>query len=719
MNNILKQKNKIKVDLLKKCGESVMENVKLTKKTLFQCARLMSKAKISVNETSQVFSLVLVLVFSSLVQAQGNLIPAPEYNLTDHNQVNMASGQLSPSLTDVSIGGDLGLTHSISTDGSEFVNYMSQWGPRDSFFAGLRTVEMPMRHDQDYPKNDITLPSEESRWKISAYFGSGSTDFYVDGNGTYINGDGSYTAERDPRHSLEYRSDLSTFVHTGPDGTQVFYYPTGDLGTHTRLHIKAEKIVYANGMTIYFDYLPGAVLSSVRTNTGYQLKYIYNENTQGLSAQFQAEKTRIENETGTGFYVEVNPATWTTTVPSEVKALNNTIEVCDPGLETCNTTQTWPTASYQWPNGMPAAMYLGDTEFTVTDASGGTTIYYHERFDTSTGDTTDIPANRYFVPRITAIKQAHEKTPFITYKYYNKGSFSGGGPGLYLPRWQSSERGALLEAVRGTTTEHYMAGDLVYMGAGTTPTEVINGSSVYHGLEVFTQLQTHFMYQVRTWDKNVNLDRDRYNRVNSVTYKNNGTWAEFEYDARGNITKKILHGGNSEIVIEAGFPATCVNAKTCNQAAWIKDANGNQTDFTYHTQSGRIETITKPAPTAGAVRPQIRYKYEQLYARYKDDSGSLVQAPDPVWMLKEESACLNGAPHNSGEGCMLGATDEIKTVYEFADSSQANNLRVMGVAVTAVNSSGALETRRTCYEYDQYGNRIGETLPKANLSSCQ
>ena len=41
------------------------------------------------------------------------------------------------------------------------------------------------------------------------------------------------------------------------------------------------------------------------------------------------------------------------------------------------------------------------------------------------------------------------------------------------------------------------------------------------------------------------------------------------------------------------------------------------------------------------------------------------------------------------------------------------NLFLLGTTVTANG-----ETLRTCFEYDQWGRKISETLPAANLTSC-
>ncbi|MEM7235027.1 MAG: hypothetical protein AAF517_22810, partial [Planctomycetota bacterium] len=94
------------------------------------------------------------------------------------------------------------------------------------------------------------------------------------------------------------------------------------------------------------------------------------------------------------------------------------------------------------------------------------------------------------------------------------------------------------------------------------------------------------------------------------------------------------------------------NSKTCNKAIWTKDGRGQQTDYTYHPESGQIATVTQPANRQN-VRPQTRYFYTAKYAYYKDSSGAYQQADTPIWLLTKESTCQNGAA--SGNGCAIRA----------------------------------------------------------------
>jgi YD repeat-containing protein len=144
----------------------------------------------------------------------------------------------------------------------------------------------------------------------------------------------------------------------------------------------------------------------------------------------------------------------------------------------------------------------------------------------------------------------------------------------------------------------------------------------------------------------------------------------------------------------------------------MKDGKGKETNYTYHQPSGQVATITQPADKNG-VRPQTRYTYEQKYATFKDATGTLKRGLTPVWLLTKESKCMVGA--GSSTGCVNGGDDEVVTTYGYGPTSGANNLLLRSVKVSI---KSATQSRLTCYSYDDLGNRISETKPRAGLFSC-
>ena len=157
------------------------------------------------------------------------------------------------------------------------------------------------------------------------------------------------------------------------------------------------------------------------------------------------------------------------------------------------------------------------------------------------------------------------------------------------------------------------------------------------------------------------------------------------------------------------FPSSC-SPITCNLPLTIMDANGNVTSYTYDPAHDGPLTETNPADSAG-VHPVIRHNYAQRYAWVKDASGAYVTAASPVWLVTDDHTCRTSA--TVGTSCAAGASDETVIAYDYGPNSGPNNLMLRGKTVT---SNGT--TYRTCYLYDDWGNKIAETSPRAGLGSC-
>jgi RHS repeat-associated protein len=193
---------------------------------------------------------------------------------------------------------------------------------------------------------------------------------------------------------------------------------------------------------------------------------------------------------------------------------------------------------------------------------------------------------------------------------------------------------------------------------------------------------------------------DSYGRITQIT-KPEGNYTKWTYDGRGNITEQRqvakLGSGLADIVLDANYDSTCTNYLTCNQPNWTKDAKGNQTDYTYDPASGSLLTVTGPAPTTGAVRPQTRYSYTTLQAYYKNSSGSIVASGQPVVELTGISACQTLA------SC-TGTTDETKATISYGPQTTGVGNNLLPVSVSQGDGTGAL-TATTAYTYDDVGNQ--------------
>jgi len=167
--------------------------------------------------------------------------------------------------------------------------------------------------------------------------------------------------------------------------------------------------------------------------------------------------------------------------------------------------------------------------------------------------------------------------------------------------------------------------------------------------------------------------------------------ARYSYDSRHNRTEVRFvakpGAGLADIVTTSTFPASCgADFKTCNKPSATIDAQGNQADYVYDAATGLVTSITLPAPTIGATRPQTRYSYT---------------AVGGVSMLTGVSNCVTTA------SC-TGTADEVKTA-----TSYGTNLLPSSVST---GSGDGLLTATTAYTYDAVGNQLTIDGPLAGTA---
>jgi RHS repeat-associated protein len=233
--------------------------------------------------------------------------------------------------------------------------------------------------------------------------------------------------------------------------------------------------------------------------------------------------------------------------------------------------------------------------------------------------------------------------------------------------------------------------------SGNTVSSVVNnGSSSTYNYSVSgstaTMTVTDALSQSSTIVSNLNLGRvtsaqnplgqttaytyDASGRLTRVT-KPEGNYTQIAYDARGNVTSTIetakSGSGAADLVATASYPSSCTNQRTCNSPDWIRDAKGNQTDFTYDPTHGGVLTVTAPADASG-VRPQNRYSYTP--------TGG-------IYLLTGISSC------RSSSSCVGGADETRITIAYNASHTPAS--------VTRASGDGSLSATST-YGYDPIGN---------------
>lgn len=660
-----------------------------------------------------VLSLVLKVIPAQATVQEGQIAP-PKIMLTDPHEVDVKSQQPTISVNTVAIGGERGLQHSISLYTSHFALTNGAFGYTDKFAGGATYTQVA--------SDGAQYAQYGADWEPRKIFGmrvfgpTGTEDFKIFHNNQWvidntpgISANYRYEALGDTRNTLEI---ISTGLKwTQPDGTEIHFKrgmsPPSTIYANTGGII--EKIIYPNGLTLDIKF--GNVLS----NTGFQLKYLYQQNSGALSTQKQAILATLPSNHWVppvgGFY-EANPK-W-------VQGVNRAYMFCSDDWQlnnSCSTSQyQWPTATFYWPNGMPRAIYLGDTDVKIESADNEATELRFRSYDVMLNElgqyVGQLPNGQYYPyqprqvwsPRLIAVKLPGSTTFNREYEYKNVHIYSSQGPIKLVPF-----EGQLKRSSSTGETVNY---------------PVLDQQGGYSIKKAYW----HFgNYEIRPFTAGTHLGNMREAVIPKdgiYTFEENfrnfvktympvsGPGVVYEYDNRGNLYKKITSGDGQTQVIEANYPSSCANKKTCNKPTWIKDARGNITEYEYDSASGQVTKVTGPANELG-IRPQARYFYTPLKARYYKSNGVLGDADTPVYLLTKESTCR--ATSASSTGCAGGAADEIVTDYYYGPTNAPNNLLLRGKSVTAQGSSG-LETRVTCYEYDVYGNQIGEISPQGNLS---
>lgn len=169
-----------------------------------------------------------------------------------------------------------------------------------------------------------------------------------------------------------------------------------------------------------------------------------------------------------------------------------------------------------------------------------------------------------------------------------------------------------------------------------------------------------------------NYTFDQNGRLTRVTLPS-GSSKRYTYDGYGNVTSETGSANVATITRSAGFAQNCSGSPVCDQPVWTKDANGNQTDYTYDSSTGNLLTVTSPADKTG-TRPQRRFGYSTI-------SG--------VSLLTSTSECT------SSSNC-AGAANESKT-------SIAYNSNLLPSSVTRSSGDGGISAS-VAATYDDFGN---------------
>jgi hypothetical protein len=636
----------------------------------------------------RLFVLALAAILPFAVATAVDIQP-PKVQVIDRFNVNMVNGQVVQSLPTLSIGGPMGLSHSISVDANEF-NFQSYRGFRHKYFGEARNVTLST--DPYFSPQNVLRVSDSSDTAEFRYWSGGA----LQQSGWGLISGYSYVSHGDERHTLDW--DTNYLYWTKPDGTVVRFSRTSPPEAASSALL--VDVTYPTGFRI--EVWAGGM--SVNTNTGFQLKGFYPPDNRPLD---KPDKPYLWNAP------PASSSGWAQSNPKYIKGINSAIEYCAPTATDCAISNDRPTATFNWPAGMPRTMFLGDSQVSVIDALGRTTTYTYRAYDlayvemqggvVATGQTLD----QEYSPRLIGARTLGTPDEF-TYDYRNVW-VTAGDP--YWSTWdvQLQTSGVVTSATRRNLTSGYdMLGryydDLLTQSYGSS-----NGVSAVQ-VHAHTPNAVGAIYYANTEEGTLTYE-DSARNFPSQFQPGFGPRQNFLYE-RGNLKRITFqqHVPAESTYIEATYPASCTpgTRKTCNQATGIRDARGNWTYYTYHAQSGQVESILRPADPQG-IYPETHFEYQQKTAQYYNAANGAWISGSPIWMRTAERYCIDSNYSSRALTATCAANDEVVTRYEY----NHNNLLMTGMTVTSADG-----TLRTCFRYDIYGRQIGKTEPKAGLASC-
>ncbi|WP_373475673.1 RHS repeat domain-containing protein [Sphingorhabdus sp.] len=466
----------------------------------------------------------------------------------------------------------------------------------------------------------IVVQTVSSVTTATVDFGGSSESFTVSGS--------TYTSKKAEGSTLTLAGNLYTY--TLPNGTVIMFdrsiWPTA--GTQNAL---PTSVTNPDGGEIKIHRKAGVSrIQSITNNRGYQLKYGY--------------------------------ANATSTDITDVKAINNSVDYCDPAADACvGLTQAWPSVSVS----------RTASTASVTDPENRTTQFSFELYGKLAsqrlpGRSLDNIIASYVSGSTTwqTVRSLTKDGILYNYDYVNTPL---GGSTYWAETIATGPLGISHKSRRLSATAQ--------MG---TLTDGLNRVTGY------------------TFDANLRLTS-----VNGVNGNGSRT-----YDARGNILSSKYVGGSAAASAPTksfSYLASCSNPKICNKPLTATDPMGRISDFTYDAATGQLLTTTAPAATSGGTRPKTTYSYATRQAYFKNSSGTVVASGQPISVLISASTCQTLA-------ACVGTADEVLKVYDYGPQSAGigNNLLPVSVTVKAGDNS---VSATTSFTYDMIGNVVSADGP--------
>ncbi len=591
------------------------------------------------------------------------LAPPPAYPSIDSNGVDLNSMSLHGSIPSLSIGNSNSGLSRIGSGSNPYVY--------DNLIGTLtrKTFKPPVEGSPpQFAGMQISVFGQSDLNKGAVYSGSTwlydrSDNFGYEGTNGRLECNSSsatgqtlgqciYTMHDGSVAELTYKHSLfpNSFVSNGPN-TADDWAISGDavITKLTKPDGEVLNYYYARTPTTlsYTGYIHG--LLSISSSLGWMARYrgFYNANTDGP-------------------------------IYANVRLINSSIDYCNPESVSCSFSQPWYYLAFNDnQNGFSVPTFENTIfgQFSLDNPNALTKINYPSGRTKSATYYTSLSANGCYYSEdnpdyCTQALHRHSRIKSLTY---------GGRTWNYDHNGNQENAQSTILNPDGTQITVYRSWDM----KGIEPS----------GFQMLVDpLQ-------RTFYNNTDTSNGR---VRGQLFPE-GDRINVAYDMRGNLTEvrsKVKPGSNlSDSVMTAGYDSVCANPKTCNKPNWVRDAKGNQTDYTYDAAHGGVLTVTSP-PDQNGFRAKTRNFYSQFYPKVKDANGNLVNSL-PVWRLVRTETC----PATQAQCDQPG--DSV-TEYQYA----TNNL--LQTAQVVRNGSNTISATTT-FVYDVYGNVTSVDGPRTDV----
>ncbi len=450
----------------------------------------------------------------------------------------------------------------------------------------------------------------------------------------------TYTVAMGPRSEV---FTLSSGVFTPVEQTGSTLTLSGGIYSYTSS--EGTVATFYSGPTIFFGNARGIVISTLAYPSGRTLDYLYHEDSY-VSERGQTRYGRRLQAvvTNAGYMMKLSYPINTVSGSGDIMTWSHieTVKGLNSAVDPC------PTWAFSCPESGRPVLNMPQTSFgqqDYIDAEGRTTRY------TLSGG------------KVTAIQLPGSATNNVSVTY-------------------TSGRVSSITN-RGVTTGYG------YADASGIRTVTVTYPGGATRVVTFDIAKALMLSDENETDDTTSYQYDSNNRPTRVT-RPEGDYTQMTYDSRGNVTeiRNVAKSGSglSDIIATASYPASCANPKTCNNPSSTTDARGNVTDLTYDSAHGGVLTVTAPAPTGGAVRPQSRFSYTRLDANGAPSASGII-------VPTGSSNCQTG----TAPSC-LGTANEVKSSIAYGYGLQP-----------ASTSSGAGDSSLTAtlaMTYDAVGNLL-------------